>query len=382
MSGFRFRPFRTQPRRLSRMYLGRGFVTNNPPTITVPGTQSATSNVATSITGTSIADTDGNTQTVTLTVSHGTMTLASTTGLSFSAGDGTADATMTFSGSVTNINTAIATITYTSTTDYVGADSLAISTNDGAGGTDSDSIAITVTWTPASLTTNLVAWFDPSYGTYEDAGTDPTEVLDPLYQWNARAGTGSVVVLQATLANRPIVNQAGNGKYYHTYNGTASYLAATSTSAANLTGDFTLAAMFNVTNISGDRSILSKQKTAANYNGYSLGRIGGKAAVEVSDGTYTIKSGTTTITGSMGWKSMLAKRASTTATVYFDGTSEGSGAVQGGDTSFAVALNIGRYTGISSYFVGDIGHIVIMSDDISDAQRALLQTFFTSEVPA
>lgn len=126
------------------MLLGRGFVTNNAPSITVPGAQSAVSNIAKAITGTSIADTDGNTQTVTLSVSHGTFTLAVTTGLSFSVGDGTDDAAMTFSGSLANINTALATITYTSTTDYVGADSLSITTNDGTVSVGPSTVAITV----------------------------------------------------------------------------------------------------------------------------------------------------------------------------------------------------------------------------------------------
>lgn len=130
------------------MLLGRGFTTNAPPTITVPGAQSATSNIALAITGTSVADTDGGTQTVTLTELHGTLTLASTAGLSFSVGDGTADTTMTFSGTISAVNTALATITYTSTLDYDGADTLSISTDDGAGGIDSDTIGITVTLNP------------------------------------------------------------------------------------------------------------------------------------------------------------------------------------------------------------------------------------------
>lgn len=130
---------------------------NRAPGIVVPGAQSATSSVAKAITGTSITDTDGNPQTVTLSVDHGTLTLASTTGLSFSVGDGTADATMTFSGSLANVNTAIATITYTATAFYYGSDTLSITTNDSSGGTDSDSIAITVA---SQFLTDLVAWWE------------------------------------------------------------------------------------------------------------------------------------------------------------------------------------------------------------------------------
>lgn len=565
------------------------------PRITVPGAQSATSNVAKAITGTNLADADGNPQTVTLSVDHGTFSLAGTTGLSFSVGDGTADATMTFSGSLTNINTAIATLTYTSTTDYVGADTLSITTNDGTVSVGPSTVAITVTWTPESLGANLVAWFDPSFGAYansaarftaassqnltrdmilgvsyntdwslcfwvkpvgvagsqglvqknapgasfrvfisgstysqdwsggpsytsgaaffaadtwcqvtltyqgtgdkkirtykngtlvdtsaanagtqsdSDAGQplyigslgggnyldgsmdswgfwsrelpagDVTSVYnsgsgkayadlttaekvslvswydfsttaslvtdahgsntltntgsvtcdagivagecvesDPVYQWTARAGTASIVTQNATLGNRPILDEGANAKRSLTFNGTSSCLIATSNSAGNLTGDLTLAVLANCTDISGDRYILSKQKATANYDGYGISRGAGKLSFEISDGTYTSKSGTTTITGSQGWKTFMAKRAATAATVYWDGTSEGSGAVQGGDTSFAIELNIGRFSGGSNFWEGGISHIVIMSDDISDAQRALLQTYLAAQVP-
>lgn len=125
---------------------GYGFdASNAAPTITVPGAQSAVSNVQLNITGTSISDAElSQTQTITLTVSHGTLTIPNTTGLTWTVGDGVADATMTFYGSQFNCNVGLSSILYTSTADYVGADSLVISTNDGAGGTDSDSIAITV----------------------------------------------------------------------------------------------------------------------------------------------------------------------------------------------------------------------------------------------
>lgn len=148
------------------MMLARGAARNAAPVIVVPGAQSATSNVAKAITGTSLSDADGNTQTVTLTTNHsGTVSLASLTGLTGS-GDGTNS--LSYSGTISALNTALATLTYTSATDYEGSETISISTSDGAGGTDSDSIAITVTWTPASLS-SLVAWFDPSYCVYANS---------------------------------------------------------------------------------------------------------------------------------------------------------------------------------------------------------------------
>lgn len=202
MSGFRYRPFRTQPRRLSRMMLGRGFVANVPPLIVVPGAQSATSNVAKAITGTSLSDADGNTQTVTLTTNHsGTVSLASLTGLT---GSGNGTNSISYSGTIAALNTALATLTYTSATDYAGSETISISTNDGAGGTDSDAIAITVTWTPQSES-SLLAWFDESTGVKALSGMSEVDAVvdDPSYRWYAR-NNAAIYAESAALGNRPL----------------------------------------------------------------------------------------------------------------------------------------------------------------------------------
>ena len=87
---------------------------------------------------------------ITLAVTNGTLTLAGTTGLSFSVGDGTTDGSMTFTGTQSDINTALATLTFNPTANFNGSATLSISTNDqgntGSGGalTVSDSVSITV----------------------------------------------------------------------------------------------------------------------------------------------------------------------------------------------------------------------------------------------
>ena len=101
----------------------------------------------------SIADVDAGASPlkVTLTVSHGRLTLNGTSGLAFSAGDGTADATMTFAGSRSDINAALNGLVYTPDADYNGTDTLEIITDDqgntGSGGaqTDTDSRTLTIT---------------------------------------------------------------------------------------------------------------------------------------------------------------------------------------------------------------------------------------------
>ncbi|HEX8144756.1 MAG TPA: tandem-95 repeat protein [Pyrinomonadaceae bacterium] len=87
---------------------------------------------------------------VTLTATNGTLTFASTAGLAFTTGDGTADATMTFTGTIAGINGAFNVLTFTPTSGFAGTATVQITTNDqgnvGAGGpfSDTDSVSITV----------------------------------------------------------------------------------------------------------------------------------------------------------------------------------------------------------------------------------------------
>ena len=103
------------------------------------------------------ADAGSGNLTVTLSVSQGVLTLNGTAGLSFANGDGSADSSMTFSGTSAAINTALNGLAYLSATNFNGAVSLSITTSDNGnsgadpgttGGPndeqDSDSVAITI----------------------------------------------------------------------------------------------------------------------------------------------------------------------------------------------------------------------------------------------
>ncbi|MCP3870586.1 MAG: DUF4347 domain-containing protein, partial [Gammaproteobacteria bacterium] len=67
---------------------------------------------------------------VSLSVDHGLLTLSGNSGLSFTSGDGTADAAMIFSGSQADINSALLGLVYLPDLGYSGADSLQLSTID------------------------------------------------------------------------------------------------------------------------------------------------------------------------------------------------------------------------------------------------------------
>lgn len=91
----------------------------------------------------SVADAEGGTLTVTLTATHGALSLASVVGLTVIDGTG-GDGTLSFSGSVTDINAALGVgLTFTPTLNYNGGAALQIQTSDGAL-SDTDTVAITV----------------------------------------------------------------------------------------------------------------------------------------------------------------------------------------------------------------------------------------------
>lgn len=130
---------------------------NDPPVNAVPGAQSMAENSSLTFSAAnsnaiSIADIDAGTNAVRmqLTATNGVITLSSISGLSFTAGDGTADATMTFTGTIGNINAALNGLVFIPTAGFSGAASLQIVTNDqgntGSGGalSDTDTVNITV----------------------------------------------------------------------------------------------------------------------------------------------------------------------------------------------------------------------------------------------
>lgn len=126
---------------------------NGAPVNTVPGAQTIDEDATLTFTGAtaiSVADDAGtNPIRVTLTVSQGTLSLAMTTGLTPVAGaDGSA--TMTFDGTLTDINNALDGLDYNPTANFFGSDTLTVTTNDlgntGTGGplSDADTVAITI----------------------------------------------------------------------------------------------------------------------------------------------------------------------------------------------------------------------------------------------
>ena len=131
---------------------------NDAPVHTVPAAQTVDEDVTlTFSSGTGNAITisddaweDGSVIETTLSVTSGTLTLSQTTGLTFSAGDGSADAGMTFTGTPGDINAALEGMGYLGPANGSGTDTLTITSDDqgnsGSGGAlgDSDTVSITI----------------------------------------------------------------------------------------------------------------------------------------------------------------------------------------------------------------------------------------------
>ncbi|RZI84403.1 MAG: DUF4347 domain-containing protein, partial [Rubrivivax sp.] len=159
---------------------------NDAPTNTVPGAQSINEDatlVFSSGSGNliSIADIDANAglMQVTVGVAHGTLSLSGTTGLSFSVGDGSLDASMTFTGTVANVNAALAGLSYFPTANYNGTDTLTLVTSD-QGNTGGGALSDTDT-----VTINLAAVNDAPVATIVPATYSATEQVSLALQ-----GTG------------------------------------------------------------------------------------------------------------------------------------------------------------------------------------------------
>jgi len=176
---------------------------------------------------------------VTLSVAHGLLTLSGTNGLAFGAGDGSDDATMTFTGTAAAINTALNGLTYAPTANYEGADTLSITTfdngNSGTGGArqDADTVAINITNVDdapvaasdnADVAENAVATIAVlDNDTDVDGGPKMVASVD---------GTALSAGQSASLASGAIVTLNNDGTLSYDPNHAFDYLVSTATAAA------------------------------------------------------------------------------------------------------------------------------------------------------
>ncbi len=267
---------------------------NDAPVNTVPGAQNTNEDTAKVFSAgngnaISVADPDAGASPlkVTLSVSNGTLTMGSLAGLTFSVGDGTADATMTFTGTATAINTALNGLSYTPTLNYSGGDTLTIVTNDqGATGVDpgltgdatseedSDTVTITVNALddapvaqPDAVTTpeNVVGTGGAGALFANNGSGVDSDVDGPALSISAVNGLGGNVGTQITLASGAKLTVGADGSYSYDPNSKYAYLISAATAAATgavnddapdtftytLTGGNTVTVTMNVTGVDG-----------------------------------------------------------------------------------------------------------------------------------
>ncbi len=308
---------------------------NDAPVHTVPPAQSTNVDVALTFSTAngnriSVADPDagGNAVEITLTAGNGTVTLNGTTGLAFTVGSGTGDATMTFTGTLADVNTALDGLVFAPTTSFIGAASLQVVTSDqgnvGSGGarTDSDTIAVTVN---ASTSPNAL---DDSYNVNEDGSLSGASVLandtdpdTPLAGLTAELVTGpasaAAFALNAdgTFSYTPSANFSGtDGFTYRVFDGGTYSNIATVTIAVAAVNDAPVNTVPGAETVAEDTAVVF---STANGNAISIADLddaGGNLQV-----TLTATNGTITLAGFAGL-SFVSGDGTADGTMSFTGT--------------------------------------------------------------
>ncbi len=213
---------------------------NQSPTASVPGTQSINEDTALAFSGTiSVADPDGGTGTeqVTLTATHGTITLASLANLSLTSGTGSGDTTVTFQGALSDLNAALNGATFTPTGGFTGAAALSVSIDDlgntGTGGALTNSKSITINVASVSHTPTVT-----DATTNENQQTTSGLVLSPSPGDLALLGSFEITnITGGTLFQSDGSTPINNGDFISFAQGEAG-LAFTPTSNSTTPGSF------------------------------------------------------------------------------------------------------------------------------------------------
>jgi hypothetical protein len=200
----------------------------------------------------SISDVDAgsNHVQVTLTATNGLLTLGSTAGLSFSVGSGNGDGTMTFTGSIADINSALNGMVFSPTSGYNGPASLQSHTNDqgnsGSGGaqTDTDILAINVNSLSPRITEVSSS---TANGTYKIGDTITiTTTFDQVVTVDTGGGIPTLL-LETGLTDRIATYVSGSGSNTLTF----SYTVQAGDISADLDYQSTAALSLNGSSIRG-----------------------------------------------------------------------------------------------------------------------------------
>jgi hypothetical protein len=256
------------------------------PTIKVPPTVSVTENgtvVFSTAQGDAITFTDSyagsNAETLVLTVSDGSLTLATTSGVTITNGSN-GSSSMSVSGTLANLNAAVNGLTYTPAANFVGSDSLKISLTDSGDnlmGSASVGLSVTSPTQPPTVTDPGTASVnEDSTLTFSTSKDDAIDVADPDADGNVESLTlttthgtlklasttglktvsgsnrSASMTVSGTLAN---LNAALNGLVFtptSRYTGTATVTISLKDSGDGLTGSGTVDVTVNKVGRAGE----------------------------------------------------------------------------------------------------------------------------------
>ena len=207
----------------------------------------------------SVTDSDagGSPVQVTLSTTNGTLSLNGTTGLSFTAGNGSANTTMTFTGTLASINAALNGMSFTPTTGFNGSTSISMTTNDQGntgtlgptGTTDTDTINVHVSNINSAPVVTIPVW--------------PSINNNQTLTFNATNGT------QISITD----SDAGNNPLRVTIRATGGTFALIPTAGVTITGNNTATVTATGT--------LANLNAALNNSSFVAGAGGGTATVQV-----------------------------------------------------------------------------------------------------
>ncbi|MDH4568073.1 DUF4347 domain-containing protein [Pseudomonas sp. BN414] len=204
-------------------------------------------------------DAGGGTVRVTLTATNGLITLSSLTGLVFTVGTGTGDASMTFDGSIADINIALSGLTFSPITGYNGPASIQITTSDlggtGSGGVQTDTDTINITVNPINPLVTDIGVSNPDGGYKVGDVITVTISFDQTVVVDTSGGLPSLL-LETGLLDRTATYVSGSGSNTLTF----SYTVQAGDVSADLDYQSTGALALNgatIRNVGSDDAILT-----------------------------------------------------------------------------------------------------------------------------
>ncbi len=157
------------------------------PANTVPGAQSTIRNTVLRFSAATaplanairVADPDSTTLTVTLSVTHGTLSITTTAGLTLP--NGATSANLVLTGSLANVNAALESLAYTPALNYTGSDTLTLVTTDEGGRTNRGSGSVALIVAPPIAINSAVA----TNGTYKTPFAFSVTTTEPAASFSA-----------------------------------------------------------------------------------------------------------------------------------------------------------------------------------------------------